>query len=197
MAKSSPLSGRIGSRFGGRGARKRTRIFAGFVTLIAVTYFGTTFAASISLGTGRLEFGQGARQAVACDADGVTTAISEDWSTSDSFFKVTTITLTGLNSVSTDSDTGVGCGGKKLEVSLMGSSGLLTIGTSSATKVSFTVPTSGSNPSTVAGVTNASSITLTGAGTTSTTAVITISPSTAVNATNVTYVGLETSTPAS
>jgi hypothetical protein len=49
----------------------------------------------------------------------------------------------------------------------------------------------------VAGVANASSIELTGAGTTSTTAVITIGPSSAVNAANVTYVGLETSTPAS
>ena len=197
MAKRSPLSGRIGSRFGGRGARKRTRIFAGFITLIAVTYFGSTFAASITLGTGRLEFGQGARQAVACDADGVTTAITEDWSTGDSFFKVSTITLTGLNSVLTDADTGIGCGGKKLEISLMGSSGVLTIGTSSATKVSFTVPITGSNPATSAGVTANSSIALTGSGTTSTTAVITISPTSAVNATNVTYVGLETSTPAS
>ena len=197
MAKSSPLSGRIGTRFGGRGARKRTRIFAGFITLIAVTYFGSTFAASISLGTGRLEFGQGARQAVACDADGVTTAISEDWSTGDTFFKVTTITLTGLNSVSTDSGTGVGCGGKKLEVSLMGSSGIIRIGTSTTDKVSFTVPTTGDNPTTVAGVTSANDIDLSGAGSTSTTVVITISPTSAVNATNVTYVGLETTTPAS
>ena len=197
MAKSSPLSGRIGSRFGGRGARKRTRIFAGFVTLIAVTYFGTTFAASISLGTGRLEFGQGARQAVACDSDGITTSISEDWSTGDTFFKVITITLTGLNSVSTNTDTGIGCGGKKLEVSLMSSSGVLRIGTSTTDKVSFTVPTTGDNPTTTAGVTDANDIDLTAAGTTSTTVVITISPSSNVNATDVTYVGLETSTPAS
>ena len=193
MAKSSPLSGRIGTRFGGRGARKRTRIFAGFVTLIAVTYFGTTFAASITLGTGRLEFGQGARQAVACDTDGITTEIAEEWAST--FFKVSTITLTGLNSVATDAD-GVGCGGKKIEVSLMGSSGVIRIGTSTTDKVSFTVPTSGANPTTTAGVTDANDIDLTAAGTTSTTVVITISPSSAVNATNVTYVGLETSTPA-
>jgi hypothetical protein len=193
MAKSSPLSGRIGSRFGGRGARKRTRIFAGFVTLIAVTYFGTTFAASITLGTGRLEFGQGARQAVACDTDGITTEIAEEWAST--FFKVSTITLTGLNSVATDAD-GVGCGGKKIEVSLMGSSGVLRIGTSTTDKVSFTVPITGDNPTTTAGVTLATDIALTGAGTTSTRVVITISPSSAVNAANVTYVGLETSTPA-
>ena len=193
MAKSSPLSGRIGTRFGGRGARKRTRIFAGFVTLIAVTYFGTTFAASITLGTGRLEFGQGARQAVACDTDGITTEIAEEWAST--FFKVSTITLTGLNSVATDAD-GVGCGGKKIEVSLMGSSGVLRIGTSTTDKVSFTVPTTGLNPTTTAGVTDANDIDLTAAGTTSTTVVITISPSSAVNAANVTYVGLETSTPA-
>jgi hypothetical protein len=196
MAKSSPLSDRIGSRFGGRGARKRTRIFAGFITLIAATYFGSTFAASITLGTGRLEFGQGARQAIACDANGITTSISEDWSTTSTFFKVSTITLSGLNSVATDADTGIGCGGKKLEVSLMGSSGVLRIGTSTTDKVSFTVPTSGDNPTTTAGVTNASDIDVEAAGTTSSTVVITISPSSNVNAADVTYVGLETSVPA-
>jgi hypothetical protein len=141
MAKSSPLSGRIGSRFGGRGARKRTRIFAGFVTLIAVTYFGTTFAASISLGSDSpIEFGQGSRAAVACDSTGIATAIEEIWNNDTTYFKVNTVTLTGINNAITDTGTGAGCRGKVFKIRLIGSSGPLAIGTSNATVISFEMP---------------------------------------------------------
>ena len=141
MAKSSPLSNRIGSRFGGRGARKRTRIFAGFITLIAVTYFGSTFAASITLGSSSpIEFGQGSRAAVACDSTGITTAIEEVWENSSTFFKVNTVTLTGINNATTDSGTGAGCRGKTIKLRVMGSSGPLAIGTLSATVISFVMP---------------------------------------------------------
>lgn len=115
MAKSSPLSGRIGSRFGGRGARKRTRIFAGFITLIAVTYFGSTFAASITLGSGALEFGQGTQAAVACDTDGITTAINEIWNNSLTQFDVSTVVLSGVNTSA--------CAGKIFKVTLLNVSG--------------------------------------------------------------------------
>jgi hypothetical protein len=142
MAKSSPLSGRIGSRFGGRGARKRTRIFAGFVTLVAVTYFGTTFAASISLGNNNspIEFGQGSRAAVACDSTGITTAIEETWNNATTYFKVNTVTLTGINNAETNATTGAGCRGKIIKLRVMGSSGPLAIGTSDATVISFEMP---------------------------------------------------------
>jgi hypothetical protein len=115
MAKSSPLSGRIGTRFGGRGARKRTKIFAGFITLIAVTYFGSTFAASVSLGSGDLEFGQGSRAAVACDTDGVTTAINEIWNNTLTQFDVSTVVLSGVNTSA--------CANKIFKVTLLGSTG--------------------------------------------------------------------------
>jgi hypothetical protein len=141
MAKSSPLSGRIGSRFGGRGARKRTRIFAGFITLIAVTYFGSTFAASITLGSASpIEFGQGSRAAVACDSTGITTAIEETWNNATTYFKVNTVTLTGINNAETNATTGAGCRGKTIKLRVMGSSGPLAIGTSSATVISFVMP---------------------------------------------------------
>jgi hypothetical protein len=143
MAKSSPLSGRIGSRFGGRGARRRTRIFAGFITLIAVTYFGSTFAASISLGsTSPIEFGQGSRAAVACDADDVFTAIAESWDNDQVWFKVDTITLTGINNTVTDATTGIGCRGKKIIVRLIGEDGALTIG-EDGTIISFELEQNG------------------------------------------------------
>jgi hypothetical protein len=112
MAKSSPLSGRIGPRFGGRGARKRTRIFAGLITLLAVTYLGSTFAASVSLGSGALEFGQGTRAAVACDSDGITTAISETFNASLAQFDVATVVLSGVNTEA--------CAGKIFKVTLLG-----------------------------------------------------------------------------
>ena len=141
MAKSSPLSGRIGSRFGGRGARKRTRIFAGFITLIAVTYFGSTFAASITLGSASpIEFGQGSRAAVACDSTGITTAIEETWNNATTYFKVNTVTLTGIDNATTDTGTGAGCRGKTVKLRVMGSSGPLAIGTSSATVITFVMP---------------------------------------------------------
>jgi hypothetical protein len=142
MAKSSPLSGRIGTRFGGRGARKRTRIFAGFITLIAVSYFGTTFAASISLGNSNnpIEFGQGSRAAVACDSTGITTAIEETWNNATSYFKVNTVTLSAINNAETVAATGIGCRGKTIKLRVMGSSGPLAIGTSTATVISFVMP---------------------------------------------------------
>jgi hypothetical protein len=115
MAKSSPLSNRIGSRFGGRGARKRTRIFAGFITLIAVTYFGSTFAASITLGSGALEFGQGTQAAVACDTDGITTAINETWNNTATQFDVSTVVLSAIDTSA--------CAGKIFKVTLLASSG--------------------------------------------------------------------------
>ena len=96
--KNPPLSSRMGSRFGGGGrSRKKKQIGAGIASLLAVTYFGSTFAASVSLGTGALEFGQGTRGAVACDSDGITTAINEIWNNTLTQFDVATVVLSGIN----------------------------------------------------------------------------------------------------
>jgi serine/threonine protein phosphatase PrpC len=51
---------------------KALKIFLGIGALIAVPAIGTTLAASITIGSGSIEFGQGQQQAVACDTDGVT-----------------------------------------------------------------------------------------------------------------------------
>jgi hypothetical protein len=193
MAKSSPLSGRIGTRFGGRGARKRTRIFAGFITLIAVTYFGSTFAASITLGSDTpIEFGQGSRAAVACDSTGITTAIEETWNNATTYFKVNTVTLTGINNAVTDSGTGAGCRGKTIKLRVMGSSGPLAIGTSSATVISFVMPAANGalSDGNVTGATGAAVVASDFNATDAAQIVITI-PST-VDASTVTRVALET-----
>jgi hypothetical protein len=194
MAKGSPLSGRIGSRFGGRGARKRTRVFAGFVTLIAVTYFGTTFAASISLGSNTpIEFGQGSRAAVACDSTGITTAIEETWNNATTYFKVNKVTLSDINNATTDAVTGIGCRGKTIKLSLIGSSGKLGIGSGGTPETEISIVMPGADGPMSSGVTGAlaSAVTV-GTYNASDGASLTITIPATLDATTVTRVALET-----
>jgi hypothetical protein len=194
MAKSSPLSGRIGTRFGGRGARKRTRIFAGFITLIAVTYFGSTFAASITLGsTSPIEFGQGSRAAVACDSTGITTAIEETWNNATTYFKVNTVTLSGINNAVTNATTGIGCRGKTIKLSLIGSSGKLGIGSGGTPETEISIVMPGANGVMSSGVTgaNADAVTV-GTFDASDGASLTITIPATLDATTVSRVALET-----
>ena len=114
--KNPPLSSRMGSRFGVSGrSRKKKQIGAGIASLLAVTYFGSTFAASVSLGNGALEFGQGTRAAVACDTDGITTAINEIWNNTLTQFDVSTVVLSGINTSA--------CANKIFRVTLLGNTG--------------------------------------------------------------------------
>jgi len=62
----SPLSGRVDSGFGGSGRFKHKIIF-GTALLTSIPLILSTFAASVTVGTGSLEFGQGSQQATACD----------------------------------------------------------------------------------------------------------------------------------
>jgi hypothetical protein len=106
----------MGSRFGGGGrSRKKKQIGAGLATLLAVTYFGSTFAVNVSLGTGDLEFGQGTRAAVACDTDGITTAINEIWNNGQTRFDVSTVVLSDVNTSA--------CANKIFRVTLLGNTG--------------------------------------------------------------------------
>jgi hypothetical protein len=194
MAKSSPLSNRIGSRFGGRGARKRTRIFAGFITLIAVTYFGSTFAASITLGSSSpIEFGQGSRAAVACDSTGITTAIEETWNNATTYFKVNTVTLTGINNAVTNATTGIGCRGKTIKLSLIGSSGKLGIGSAGTPETEISIVMPAADGAMSSGVTGASAdAVVVGTYNASDGASLTITIPATLDATTVTRVALET-----
>ena len=194
MTKSSPLSGRIGSRFGGRGARKRTRIFAGFITLISVTYFGSTFAASISLGSDSpIEFGQGSRAAVACDSTGITTAITETWNNATTYFKVNTLTLTGINNAVTNATTGIGCRGKTIKLALIGSSGKLGIGSGGTPETEISIVMPAADGAMSSGVTGASANSVTvGTYNASDGASLTITIPATLDASTVTRVALET-----
>lgn len=98
----SPLSGRVTSRFGGAGKYK-SKMIIGVVVIALVPSLLSTFAASVTVGTGSLEFGQGSQQAIACD-DMVYIALGEEWhsnpTSSDSsagFFRVRTATISNLN----------------------------------------------------------------------------------------------------
>ncbi len=130
----SPLSNRVNSRFGGSVNNRSKKIIAGFLIATIGPLVATTLAASVTIGTGSLEFGQGSQAAVACDT-AITTAITETWYNTSTIFEVATIVLSDLNTAAGAGVSNAGCGGKILKVSLLGSSGTaLTIGSSGTAK---------------------------------------------------------------
>jgi hypothetical protein len=82
-----------------------------------VPFLLSTFAASVTVGSGALEFGQGSQQAIACD-DTVFVALGEEWhgnpaagDSSAGFFRLRTATISNLNLTS--------CAGKRLRLRLI------------------------------------------------------------------------------
>ena len=135
----SPLSGRVDSGFGGSGKFKHKIIF-GTALLTSIPLILSTFAASVTVGTGNLEFGQGSQQATACDKQ-IYVALGEEWKgaptpedASAGFFRVRTVTVSNLDLQS--------CAGKKLRVRLIdGNSSEITIGSTPEAKVlQLTIP---------------------------------------------------------
>jgi hypothetical protein len=112
----SPLENSFSSGFGNNG-RGKSKFFLGAVFLAAIPLVVSTFAASVTVGTGSLEFGQGSQQATACDST-VFVAMGEEWhanpssqDSSDGFFRVRAVTVSNLDLVS--------CAGKKLRIRLI------------------------------------------------------------------------------
>jgi hypothetical protein len=186
----SPLTNHFGENFGG-GKPKRKRVFIGAALLLIVPYIGSTLAASVTINSGvATEFGQGSQPTIACDQS-VNTAISQTWYQTSTYFRVSTISLTNLNNASSSTLDG-GCGGKKIKLQLLNSSGTaLTIGTSSSTSVTITIPIS--NNDITDATLNGNTAALTNSGTTST-VTITIPSTTAINAGDVHRITLETLT---
>lgn len=191
----------MGGDFGGKHP-KRKRVLIILSLLLVVPYLGSTLAASVTItGTGSttaIEFGQGNQVAITCDTT-ITSTINEGWYAAGNTFTVATIALSGvdvrtnLTSVANND----GCGGKLMTVKLFsGSSGSATpavIGNSSATSVTFTVPTA------TGAVTVSGSTGITGSATvTSNVAQITLTIPSGVNlsAADVTRVSIETDNPA-
>ena len=152
----SPLSTNVKSRRSS-GSNSRKKIILGVAAVSVVPFLLSTFAASVTIGSGSLEFGQGSQQAIACDQN-VFIALGEEWhanpsaeDSSNGFFRVRTATISNLNLET--------CGGRKLRLRMIdGSSAELIIGTTPEAKVMqvvlpATVPISNITDSTSLGLT--------------------------------------------
>jgi hypothetical protein len=129
----SPLEKSLSGGFGNN-RRGKSKFMLGAVFLAAIPLLVSTFAASVTVGTGSLEFGQGSQQATACDST-VFVAMGEEWhsnpnpqDSSDGFFRVRAVTISNLDLVA--------CAGKKLRVRLIdGQSAEITLGPTADSKV--------------------------------------------------------------
>ena len=129
----SPLHDSLGGS-ARRSISTKSKFILGALFLGAVPLVVSTFAASVTVGTGSLEFGQGSQQATACDST-VYVAMGEEWhpranasDSSDGFFRVRTVTISNLDLVQ--------CAGKKLRLRLIdGSSAEIPVGPVAEAKV--------------------------------------------------------------
>ena len=100
-------------------SRKKTKlkVAVGIGSLAAVTGLGSTLAASITLNSDSpVEFGQGVATTAACDTDGITLTPTSEYLPSSESFRLSGLTLSGINTATPDPYTGVGCAGKILIV---------------------------------------------------------------------------------
>lgn len=136
----SPLSGSVKSRFGGSG-RSRSKIAAAAAIALSIPFFVSTFAASVTVGSGALTFGQGSQQAVACDSQ-VYVALAQEWKSAPTetdptagYFRVKSVTVSGLDLVA--------CQRTKLRLRLINMQGQeIVLGASNATVLQMSIPTS-------------------------------------------------------
>ena len=106
----------MSSGFGGSGKYK-SKIVLGVGLIASIPLILSTFAASVTVGTGALEFGQGSQQATACDQK-IFVALGEEWhgapppeDSSAGFFRGRAVTVSNLDLEA--------CAGKKLRVRLI------------------------------------------------------------------------------
>jgi hypothetical protein len=103
--------------------KKSLGLILGVALVAGVTTLGSTLAASVTIGSTPITFGQGVTQAVACDSaitlTPTTTFVNGAGAGS---FRLKTITIGGLDNAATNTSTGVGCGGKNLVIKAYGDS---------------------------------------------------------------------------
>ena len=129
----SPLSGNVTTRRRA-GSNTRKKVILGVAAVSVVPFLLSTFAASVTIGSGALEFGQGSQQAIACDQK-IYIAMGEEWHAapvendpSAGYFRVRAVTVSNLDLAN--------CAGKKLRVRLInGSSQEITLGSIPEAKV--------------------------------------------------------------
>jgi hypothetical protein len=83
---------------------KILKVLLGISALIAVPVIGTTLAASISISSGAVQFGQGVATAAACDAS-ITVTPNASFIEADNSFKLGTVTITNLDATACASKT--------------------------------------------------------------------------------------------
>ena len=99
-------------------SRKKTKVkvAVGIGSLAAITGLGSTLAASITLnGDSPVEFGQGVAITAACNGDDdITFTPTSEYLPDEGKFVLSSFTLSGINTNTTDQYTGIGCAGKVL-----------------------------------------------------------------------------------
>ena len=120
MSLNSPLSGSVKSRFGGSG-KSPSKFFGIAVIAASVPFLLSTFAASVTVGSGNLTFGQGSQQAVACDPQ-VFVAMGQEWKSAatptdatNGFFRVKSVTVANVDLLA--------CQNTKLRIRLIDATG--------------------------------------------------------------------------
>lgn len=102
----------------GPAPKKKFKVLLGVGLLAAVMGMGSTLAASITLSSGSpVEFGQGVAATTACDSSLTVTPFSTYVNSSDSAkadFLFSSVTISNLDTATTNTSTGVGCGGRYL-----------------------------------------------------------------------------------
>jgi hypothetical protein len=103
--------------------KKSLGLILGVALIAGVTTLGSTLAASVTIGSSPITFGQGLTQAVACDSAITVTPATEFVNASGAgSFRLKTVTIGGLDNSATNASTGVGCGGKNLIIRAYGDS---------------------------------------------------------------------------
>ena len=140
MSLNSPLSSSVKSHFGGNG-RTRSKIVAAVAVMSSVPLILSTFAASVTVGSGSLNFGQGSQQAVSCDSQ-VYVALAQEWysaptptDATNGYFRVKSVTVSGVDLVA--------CQKTKLRIRLIDNVGKeIAVGPSDAKVLQMAIPTS-------------------------------------------------------
>ena len=102
----------------GPAPKKKFKVLLGVGLLAAVMGMGSTLAASITLSSGSpVEFGQGVAATTACDSTLTVTPFSTYVNSATSAkadFLFSSVTISNLDTATTNTSTGVGCGGRYL-----------------------------------------------------------------------------------
>ena len=102
----------------GPAPKKKFKVLLGVGLLAAVMGMGSTLAASITLSSGSpVEFGQGVAATTACDSTLTVTPFSTYVNAAESAkadFLFSSVTISNLDTATTNTSTGVGCGGRYL-----------------------------------------------------------------------------------